>query len=45
MVPGFGRPMQLVSGEVNRFRGLAVYVRDGFRRIDSVVTSVGVLKL
>ena len=30
MVPCFGRPMQLLRGEVNRFRGLAVYVLDGF---------------
>ena len=30
MVPGFGRPMQLFRGEVDRFRELAVHVRDGF---------------
>ena len=30
MVPGFGRPMLLFRGEVDLFRGLAVYVRDGF---------------
>ena len=29
MIPGFGRPMQLLRGEFDRFRGLAVYVRDG----------------
>ena len=30
MVPDFGRPMQLLKGEVNRFRRLAVYVREDF---------------
>ena len=30
MVQAFGRPVQLLRGEVNRFRGLAAYVRDGF---------------
>ena len=30
MIPGSSRPMQLFRGEVVRFRGLAVYVRDGF---------------
>ena len=30
MVPEFGRPMLLLMGEVVRFSGLAVYVRDGF---------------
>ena len=30
MVPGFYRPMQLLKGEIDRFRGLTVYVRDGF---------------
>ena len=30
MVPGFGRPMQLLRIQVNRFRGLAVYMRDRF---------------
>ena len=29
MVTGFGRPMQLLKGEVDRFRVLAVYVRGG----------------
>ena len=29
-MPGFGRPMQLPKGEVDMFRGLAVYVPDGF---------------
>ena len=29
MVSDFSRPMQLIRGEVNRFRGLTVYVRDG----------------
>ena len=43
MVLGFDRPMQLLTGEVDRFRGLAVYVRDGFWHIDSVVISVDVV--
>ena len=30
MIPGFGRPMQLLKGEVDRFRRLAVCVRDCF---------------
>ena len=31
MIPGFGRPMQLLRDEIDRFRGLlTVYVRDGF---------------
>ena len=30
MSPGFGRPMQLLRGEVARFRGLAVKARDGY---------------
>ena len=30
MVPGFGRLMQLLSNGAHQFRGLAVYVRDGF---------------
>ena len=30
MIPGFGRPMQLLRSEGDRFRELAVYVRDGF---------------
>ena len=30
MVQSFYRPMQLLKGEVNRFRGLALYVRDCF---------------
>ena len=30
MVPDFGRSMQLLRGEVDRLRKLAVYVRDGF---------------
>ena len=30
MVPGLGRSMQLLWGEVNQFRGLALCVRDGF---------------
>ena len=30
IVLGFGRPMQLLNGEVDRFRGLAIYVRDSF---------------
>ena len=30
MVPGFDRPMQLLRGEVDRLRGLTVYVRDDF---------------
>ena len=30
MVSGFGRPMQLLRGEVDRIRWLAVYVHDGF---------------
>ena len=30
MVSGFGRSMQLLKGEVDRFRKLAVFVRDGF---------------
>ena len=29
-VPGFGSPMQLLKGEVHRFRRMAVYVRDDF---------------
>ena len=29
MVPGFGSPMQLLRGEVDQFRMLAVYVCDG----------------
>ena len=30
MVPGFDGRMQLLRGKVDRFRGLAVYVCDGF---------------
>ena len=30
MAPGFSRPMELIRGEVYRFRGLTVYVLDGF---------------
>ena len=30
MVPGFGQPMQLFRGDVERFGGLAVYVHDRF---------------
>ena len=30
IIPGFGRPMQPFGSKINRFRGLAVYVRDGF---------------
>ena len=30
MVSGFGRPMQLLRSEDDQFRGLAVFVRDGF---------------
>ena len=30
MVPGFGRQMQLLKGEVDRFRGVALYMREGF---------------
>ena len=30
MVPSFGKPMQLLNGEIDWFRGLAVYMRDGF---------------
>ena len=30
MVPVFGRPMKLLKGEVDRFRGLDLYVRNGF---------------
>ena len=30
MVSAFGKPMQLLGGEIDRFRGLTVYVRDGF---------------
>ena len=44
MVPGFGRPMQLLRSEVDRFRGLAIYVCDGFSAIASVVMSVDVVK-
>ena len=29
-VPGFGRPMQLLRGDVDRFQGLTVYVRVDF---------------
>ena len=30
MVSGYGRPMQLLMGEIHRFRELTVYVRGGF---------------
>ena len=30
MAPGFGRPMQLLMGDVVRFRCLGVYMRDDF---------------
>ena len=30
MVPGYSRQMKLLRGEVNQFRGLAVYARDDF---------------
>ena len=30
MVPGFARPIQLLRGEVDRFRRLAVYVCAGY---------------
>ena len=30
MIAGFGRSMQLLRGDDNRFRELAVYVRDGY---------------
>ena len=30
MVQGFGRPIQLLKGEVDRFRMFALYVREGF---------------
>ena len=30
MVPRFHRPMQLLKGAVDRFRGLTLYVRDSF---------------
>ena len=30
MVLGFGKPMQLLRGEIDRFRELTVYVRDVF---------------
>ena len=44
MVSCFGRPMQLLRGEVGRFQGLAVYVRDGFSAHNSAVLSVVVVK-
>ena len=44
-VPSFGRPMQLLRGEADRFRELTVYMRDGaFWRILSAVISVDVVK-
>ena len=30
MVPSLGRPMRWLRGQVDRFRGLAVYVSEGF---------------
>ena len=30
MIPGFGRPMQLLKSKVDRFRGLALYVHESF---------------
>ena len=30
MAPSFGRPRQLLRGEVDRFRGLTVHMRDVF---------------
>ena len=30
IIAGFSRPMQLLKDEVERFRGLAAYVRHGF---------------
>ena len=44
LVQDFVRLMQLLRGEVRRFRRLAVYVRAGFWRIDSVVRIVDVVK-
>ena len=31
LVPGFGRPVLLCRGRMPRARGMAVYVRDGYR--------------
>ena len=44
IIPGLGRPMQLLRGEVDRFQCLAVYVRDGFSPHESEVMSVDVVK-
>ena len=33
MVSDFERPMQLLNGEVDRFQGLAQYVREVFRHV------------
>ena len=41
--PSYGSPMQLLKGEVDRFRELTLYVR-AFRHIDSAVVSVVVVK-
>ena len=46
MVPGFGRLMQLLRGEVDRFRGLWLYTCVmAFRRIGRVIMSVDVVTL
>ena len=31
LVPGFGRPVSLCRGRMSRARGMAAYVRDGYR--------------
>ena len=33
LVPGFGRPVLLCRGKMQRARGMAAYVRDGIRSI------------
>ena len=44
MALDFSRQMQLLRSKIGRFRGLGVYVRDGFRHIDRAVMSVDVVK-
>ena len=44
MVPGFDPRMQLLRGDVVRFRWLRYTCVNAFRRIDSVVMSVVVAK-
>ena len=45
MFSGFDKPMQLLKGEIDRFRGLTLYTYVmTFRPVDSTIMRVGVVK-